>query len=297
MPSHPKVAPLSDAAFRVHVTTLAWCVEHGTDGVVPRGVPATLTAAPRGKRMGAVIDELVTARLWIPANDVAGGWEIHDFLAFNPTAEKQTAAQSRHSAARREAGQRGAAARWSNGKPDGKRHGKPDGKLPSLPLANGWQTDASDSDSDSDQIPPTPQPSPKPAPDPQRPGLGGFEVEAFLAGVGDGVGSRPAPLSFLDRAHVTRGLAKCPLPPDADAGAIATWVRESAAAWSRSHHAAGKAQFCRGWHPAKWVEWLNAGCPDPLAAPASRQSAAAAPAPYHREWQPDADEGDGRGAA
>ena len=150
MPSHPKVAPLSDAAFRVHVTTLAWCVEHGTNGVVPRGVPATLTAAPRGKRMGAVIDELVTARLWVPANDEAGGWEIHDFLAFNPTAEKQAAAQSRHSAARREAGQRGAAARWSNGKPDGKPDGKRDGKLPSLPLATGWQTDASDSDSDSD---------------------------------------------------------------------------------------------------------------------------------------------------
>lgn len=125
----------------------------------------------------------------------------------------------------------------------------------------------------------------------KRPGMAGQEVEAFLLGVADGVGDRPAPLSFLDRQHVERGLAKCSLPMTATCDEVLAWVRSSAARWSSLHLAAGKAGFQRGWHPSKWVEWLNAGCLDPCES--GKHTAARAndrpAAPCHAEWDPDAD--------
>lgn len=80
MPTHPKVAPLSDAAFRLHMTATCWCGDHMTDGLLPRGVPASLTMAPRGKALAKVVAELVTAELW---ELTADGYEIHDYLVYN----------------------------------------------------------------------------------------------------------------------------------------------------------------------------------------------------------------------
>ena len=137
MPSHRKVAPLSDAAFRLHVTALAWCVEQKTNGEVPANIPATFPSAPRGKKLVQVVDELIAAGLWVHAD--IGSWRIHDFLEFNPRAEEV-------SSARREAGKRGARARWGDGKPDGNCHPV------AIDSANGkgMAKNASDSDSDSD---------------------------------------------------------------------------------------------------------------------------------------------------
>ena len=71
MPTHEKVAPLSDAAFHLHVTAKAWCVEHETDGRMRTGIPGTLTRAPHGKALTAAIKELVDAVLWEATNDGA----------------------------------------------------------------------------------------------------------------------------------------------------------------------------------------------------------------------------------
>lgn len=91
MPQHHKVAPLSDAAFRLHITAMAWSVESKSDGRIPLGVPKTLTCAPRGKTLASVLSELVTAKVWLSLGE--DGYEIHDFLQWNLSA-KEIAARS-----------------------------------------------------------------------------------------------------------------------------------------------------------------------------------------------------------
>jgi hypothetical protein len=96
MPQHRKVAPLSDAAFRLHVTAKCWCVSEESDGLIPSAIPKTLTAAPREKRLADVVAELMRAGLWEATED---GWLIHDFLTYNPSkAESQALRQARSAA-------------------------------------------------------------------------------------------------------------------------------------------------------------------------------------------------------
>jgi hypothetical protein len=73
---HPKVAGLSDAAFRLHVNALCWCARRETDGVVPATVRKLLGATPK------LIAELVAAGLW---EETEGGHELHDYLEYNPS--------------------------------------------------------------------------------------------------------------------------------------------------------------------------------------------------------------------
>ena len=80
MPGHRKVAPLSDAAFRLHVTASAWCAEHRTDGRVPLDIPATLTRAPQGKALKSCVDDLLARVLWHKLEDC---YQIHDYLEWN----------------------------------------------------------------------------------------------------------------------------------------------------------------------------------------------------------------------
>lgn len=98
--THPKVAPLSDVAFRLHVTALCFCCAHLTDGHIPAGLPRTWPATARGAALRRAIGELVTAGLWEPEEN---GWNIHDFLDWNPPAEYVRATRQ----ARQEAGKRG----------------------------------------------------------------------------------------------------------------------------------------------------------------------------------------------
>jgi len=77
-PSHRKVALLSDRAFRLYVSALCWASENLTEGrILDREL--SLVARVRGAKTAA--KELEEARLW---DRVAGGWEIHDYLEYNP---------------------------------------------------------------------------------------------------------------------------------------------------------------------------------------------------------------------
>lgn len=78
MPDHPKVAGLSAVAFRVHVTGICYCARHLTDGFIPKGAVKTFAT----KR---ALSELVDARLW--RESVAAGYEINDYLDYNPSKE------------------------------------------------------------------------------------------------------------------------------------------------------------------------------------------------------------------
>ena len=97
-PDHPKVDGLSDGAFRLHVAALCYSGRHLTDGALAADRVSRLV--PRFRR--SYVTELVEAGLW---EAVDGGWSIHDFLAYNPSAEKvkadRAAAAERMKQARR----------------------------------------------------------------------------------------------------------------------------------------------------------------------------------------------------
>lgn len=94
-PSHRKVALLPDRAFRLHVSAICWCAENLTDGrIAERELP--LIAKVRGIKSAA--KELETAGLW---DRIEGGWEIHDYLDYNPSRE-QVLAERKKNAERQE---------------------------------------------------------------------------------------------------------------------------------------------------------------------------------------------------
>jgi hypothetical protein len=77
-PSHRKVALLTDRAFRLYVSALCWSSENLTEGrILDREL--SLVARVRGAKTAA--KELENARLW---DRVEGGWDIHDYLEYNP---------------------------------------------------------------------------------------------------------------------------------------------------------------------------------------------------------------------
>lgn len=101
-PDHPKIAPISDRAFRIHVRALCYCGRHLTDGFVPKAIVDDIT---RGKQ--AVVNELLAAGLW-HANG-GSGYAINDFLDYNPSkADVESERQKK-----RDAAKKAAEARWN----------------------------------------------------------------------------------------------------------------------------------------------------------------------------------------
>ena len=96
--SHPKWLAASPHARALWVTAGSWCASHLTDGHVPKHTLQTLC----GRRKDAA--ELVNLGLWITVDD---GWQFHDWLAFQPSAEsvvaEREAARQRQRRAREKA--------------------------------------------------------------------------------------------------------------------------------------------------------------------------------------------------
>lgn len=86
---HPKVAGLSDRAFRAHVEALCYCASYMTAGRIPAAAFRLTGATPR------VRDELLSAGVW---DELAGELHIHDWLIYNgrTTAEKVAAFLENH---------------------------------------------------------------------------------------------------------------------------------------------------------------------------------------------------------
>lgn len=80
MPHHRKIAPLSDSAFRLHITAGCWSVEERTEGMIPADIPQTLPSAPRGAALRKVIAQLLERGVW---DEMPGGYQLHDFLDYN----------------------------------------------------------------------------------------------------------------------------------------------------------------------------------------------------------------------
>ncbi len=84
---HRKVAPLSDAAFRLHVTGMVYSSEFETDGRIRAGWLRAMPSLATGKKLMACVAELLQAGVWVPHED-GDGWQIHDFLQWNPSADQ-----------------------------------------------------------------------------------------------------------------------------------------------------------------------------------------------------------------
>lgn len=95
-PSHRKVALLSDRAFRLYVSALCWASENLTEGKI---LDRELTLVARVRGMKAAATELEGAQLWDRLDD---GWQIHDYLEYNPDRAK-VKAERESNAARQQA--------------------------------------------------------------------------------------------------------------------------------------------------------------------------------------------------
>lgn len=116
--SHPKVVEAGLDGAGLFAMALAYCGDHLTDGRVPAKWVHFMDAS---EGEGSAAQRLVEVGLWRRDGEA---YVIPDFLEWNTSKEEREGL----SKARSEAGQRGARARWGDGKSDSKSHGKGNGK-------------------------------------------------------------------------------------------------------------------------------------------------------------------------
>src|SRR4030095_3352299 len=107
MPEHPKIVSLSDGAFRLHVSAIAYANRFLTDGIVHAETVSRVV--PRDSQ--TYLDELLTRMLWVEVIP-AKTYEIHDYLDWNKSRAEVEEQRGYISKVRSEAGKRGARARW-----------------------------------------------------------------------------------------------------------------------------------------------------------------------------------------
>jgi hypothetical protein len=78
--THPKTVKAGPAAAWFWFCGICYCREHLTDGFIGDGMISSLApGVTSGKKLA---EKLVAARLW---HRVEGGYQVHDFLEWNPT--------------------------------------------------------------------------------------------------------------------------------------------------------------------------------------------------------------------
>lgn len=98
---HPKLAEVDEPAARLlWVWSICWSNRHGTNGFLPLKSMRNLASISGVQDLHEAAAELTLAGLWIVAED---GWEVHDFLDYQPDATKAADLAKKRSAA----GQRG----------------------------------------------------------------------------------------------------------------------------------------------------------------------------------------------
>lgn len=136
LPLNPKLAVIDEpAAGWAYVVALCYCGQNLTDGSFPMPVVLRLAGVKT-----TVARLLVDVGLWHETGHtcercpqpMAGMGVVHDYLAHQRSAEEAKTLRD----ARRDAGRKGAASRWSSNR-DGKRHSKSHATA----MTNGWQGD------------------------------------------------------------------------------------------------------------------------------------------------------------
>jgi hypothetical protein len=132
---HPKVIAAGRDARDLYLAALTYTAGQLTDGFVPAGALPLIAAMAGVPDAADLAARLVDVRLWEPT---AGGYNIHDYHEYNPSAEQVRATRE----ARAEAGRRGGLAAAAS-------------KAEANDQANGEQNST-----------PSPSPSPSQIPDP-----------------------------------------------------------------------------------------------------------------------------------
>lgn len=166
---HPKFRHLDDDATALWIRALAFANRHLTDGVVPAVVLRDLSRSKSPEKVAAKLcaaSGITGKPLW---SKVEGGYQIHDFHDYQPSARAVRTRRDDTSAKRAESGRKGAEHRWqtdsqrmANGKQTDSERMANDSPADGKRMANGWQTDSQRIASDS----PSPSPSPSPLPNP-----------------------------------------------------------------------------------------------------------------------------------
>lgn len=132
---NPKIAGLSDSAFRLYIWGLCYCARQRTDGLIPGSMPVR-SGVRHWERCS---DDLVAAGLWILRE--AGGWEVNDYLQWQRSKAKIAEVSEKRSAAGRKGGRPKA-----TGDPNPNQIALPDGSTLSNPDTE-TDTDSSSSSS------------------------------------------------------------------------------------------------------------------------------------------------------
>lgn len=119
-PWHRKVLPLSDKAFRLHITALCHCRAYLTDGHVDRALIKAWSCSVKQTMA------LERAGLWEPT---PSGWLIHDYTDYNPVREEIEDVSAKRAAAGSLGGRAKAKGAQTTPKQDAKQRA-------SKPLAN-----------------------------------------------------------------------------------------------------------------------------------------------------------------
>jgi len=98
-PHHPKVSGLTDKAFRLWVTTIAFCARNLTDGHVSHAEMRGLAAG-----LGCTKKQVVTLIEQDLLRTTPHGYELHDYLYWNPP--RETVLRRREQAKNRQARKR-----------------------------------------------------------------------------------------------------------------------------------------------------------------------------------------------
>lgn len=112
-----KITTLSDKAFRLHVHALVYCARNLTDGLISELALRLLTPNSTISRPIRVVKDLVKAGLW---DETEGGWQIHDYLHYNPSRLQMEEKRARARERKRKHLAKGNAVK--NGVPNGVTH-------------------------------------------------------------------------------------------------------------------------------------------------------------------------------
>jgi hypothetical protein len=134
--SHPKILAVGLAATGLYARALSYCGAHLTDGFVPK---EWVRSASMGR--ADLVGRLLSKGLFLEAE---GGYQVKDYLLYNPPKTAVLEKRSEIAAKRAKAGRKGAQARWQTDSTE-------DGKAMANGMANAKQNDG-----------PTPIPTPTP---------------------------------------------------------------------------------------------------------------------------------------
>jgi hypothetical protein len=81
--THQKMLRAGGIAIAVDVAGMCYCAGHGTDGFIPTEALAAAAPFLNKRQAMAAAGRLVEVGRWVP---IDGGWRIHDYLTYNPSA-------------------------------------------------------------------------------------------------------------------------------------------------------------------------------------------------------------------